>query len=234
MKHTGHLYSSNYRLKRMAKPAKGTGKTKGIITDGLITEEIVRTSNEGEIIAKLNGGDIEAVADIFLAYYQHMYAFAANMINDTEAAHDIVLDVLMNVWDKRNADFHTSLRSYLFAAVRNGCLNYMHSLHIEDRNNRKWMQAHIASDTTRFLDDEEVRLQIEQLAADLPEQCRNVFALRVFEGYSYKEIAEKLKISQSAVKVQLHRAGQKLRKKLSGVNNIDLLLLIIFILVKKL
>lgn len=192
----------------------------------------VNFSGDREIIEKLRHDNIEAVADIFKAYYKNMYTFAAYMINDAEAAHDIVLDVLLRIWENRGGDIHASLKNYLITATRNKCVNYLNSLHIQDRNNLKWMQAHVASDTVDFIEDEEFRRDVEALAASLPDQCRNVFILRVLNGYSYKEIAEKLGISQSSVKVQLHRAGKKLRKKLPDIKNIYLLMAIIDCIVR--
>lgn len=190
-------------------------------------------ADDRQIIERLKQGNIDAISDIFTIYYRRMYSFAAYMINDRDAAHDVVLDILLKVWENRSTEIRTSFRNYLLTALRNGCINYLNSLNIRDRNDAKWMQAHIVSDTVGFIEDEDLRRNVEALASDLPEQCRKVFSLRVLNGYSYNEIAVILGISENAVKVQLHRAGKKLKKKMADINDIYILLAVIACIVKQ-
>jgi RNA polymerase sigma-70 factor (ECF subfamily) len=63
---------------------------------------------------------------------------------------------------------------------------------------------------------QELRAQLEQAIAQLPEHYRMVFVLRDLSDLSVKETAETLNISESTVKVRLHRARQQLRDLLKG------------------
>ena len=51
----------------------------------------------------------------------------------------------------------------------------------------------------------------------LPEVQRSIMELRDIEGKSYAEIAEILELTESQVKVYLHRGREKVKKSLIGV-----------------
>ena len=55
---------------------------------------------------------------------------------------------------------------------------------------------------------------VRKLMQDLPQDQREVFYLRHFEGNSYKEISDNLRLSESKVKVYLHRARSFIKRSL--------------------
>ena len=61
----------------------------------------------------------------------------------------------------------------------------------------------------------EVRTELEKAIHDLPESLKSVFVLRELEGFSTSATAATLDLSQSAVKVRLHRARLWLRERLT-------------------
>lgn len=61
--------------------------------------------------------------------------------------------------------------------------------------------------------EENIQLKVEEVkkaVAELPDGYRAVISLTLFEGYDYEEISEILKITESTVRTQYHRARQKL------------------------
>jgi RNA polymerase sigma factor (sigma-70 family) len=59
---------------------------------------------------------------------------------------------------------------------------------------------------------------ISELIAGLPEKQRQVMHLRDIEGYSYNEICEIMEIDLNQVKVNLFRARNAVREKLTKIN----------------
>lgn len=154
-----------------------------------------------------------ALATLFDLYYEKLYLFAEKYIYDSDRAHDIVQDVFLRIWE--NAEqlvLRGSIRHYLFTSVRNGCLNYLKSLQIEDRNNRKYAEAYIESQNVDMVDDEELLARVRQVLDELPEKCREVCLLRFVEGYKYAEIAARLDMNENTVKAQLHRGMERLKQ----------------------
>lgn len=165
-----------------------------------------------DILAGLKRREESALTVLFDTYYEKLYLFAEKYIYDSDKAHDIVQDVFLRIWE--NAErlvLRLSIQHYLFTSVRNGCLNYLKSLQIEDRNNRKYIEAYIESQNVDMVEDEELLAKIRQVLDELPEKCREVCELRFVEGYKYSEIAIRLGMNENTVKAQLHRGMERMR-----------------------
>ena len=166
-----------------------------------------------DILVGLKHRDETALSVLFDTYYEKLYLFAEKYIYDSDKAHDIVQDVFLKIWENaERLELTSSIQHYLFASVRNGCLNYLKSLQIEDRNNRKYAEAYIESQNVDMVDDEELLARVRQVLDELPEKCREVCLLRFVEGYKYAEIAARLDMNENTVKAQLHRGMERLKQ----------------------
>lgn len=166
-----------------------------------------------DIFIGLKRRDEAALSVLFDTYYEKLYLFAEKYIYDSDKAHDIVQDVFLKIWENaERLELTSSIQHYLFASVRNGCLNCLKSLQIEDRNNRKYAEAYIESQNVDMVDDEELLARVRQVLDELPEKCREVCLLRFVEGYKYAEIAARLDMNENTVKAQLHRGMERLKQ----------------------
>ena len=166
-----------------------------------------------DIFIGLKRRDETALSVLFDTYYEKLYLFAEKYIYDSDKAHDIVQDVFLKIWENaERLELTSSIQHYLFASVRNGCLNYLKSLQIEDRNNRKYAEAYIESQNVDMVDDEELLARVRQVLDELPEKCREVCLLRFVEGYKYAAIAVRLDMNENTVKAQLHRGMERLKQ----------------------
>ena len=166
-----------------------------------------------DIFIGLKRRDEAALSVLFDTYYEKLYLFAEKYIYDSDKAHDIVQDVFLKIWENaERLELTSSIQHYLFASVRNGCLNYLKSLQIEDRNNRKYAEAYIESQNVDMVDDEELLARVRQVLDELPEKCREVCLLRFVEGYKYAEIAARLDMNENTVKAQLNRGMERLKQ----------------------
>lgn len=77
-------------------------------------------------LAGLRAGDNEAFKLLFERYYASLCAFATGYVEDDGVAEDIVSEVFFRLYaDKMSFDAVTALKSYLYMAVKNHCLNYL-------------------------------------------------------------------------------------------------------------
>jgi RNA polymerase sigma-70 factor (ECF subfamily) len=174
--------------------------------------------------------DKKSFEELFRAYFSHLCSFAQKYVHDIDESKDIVHLVFIGLWQKREeVDTPTSLKSYLFTAVHNRCLNY-----IRDRKKLVQFDAPIhESDfgeylqTHDHLESSETEDRINRALDDLPEKCREIFVLNRFENMKYREIAERLNISVKTVETQMSRALKALRTSLS-----DLIVTLIIYLLK--
>ena len=179
--------------------------------------------DSNDILIGLKCRDEVALSALFDAYYEKLYLFAEKYIYDSDKAHDIVQDVFLKIWENaERLELTSSIQHYLFVSVRNGCLNYLKSLQIEDRNNRKYVEAYIESQNVDMVDNEELLVRIRQVLDELPEKCREVFVLSKIEGLKNREIAERLNISEKTVERHMSIALSKLRDELDWLLQIIL------------
>lgn len=180
--------------------------------------------NSEQIINFLRHRNEKGLTILFDLYYERLYLFAERYIYDAAKAHDIVQDVFLKIWEKAGQfELRGSIQNYLFVSVRNGCLNYLKSLQIEDRHHRKYAEAYVDSCNIDMVEEEEILVKVRMILDELPEKCREVCVLRFVEGYKYREIAEKLDLNENTVKAHLHRGMDKLKQVLSGYDLVTFL-----------
>lgn len=147
-----------------------------------------------------------------------LYRLAQRITLDSLEAEDVVEDTLVRVWERRKSLTDVeNLEVYCLTICRNLAL---------DRAERKDAQ-HAALDANFDAPADTTTLPDAQLEADerlawvrrsfemLPEKQRTALQLRDIDGHSYQEVATAMEISESDVKVTLHRARQALKEKLS-------------------
>jgi RNA polymerase sigma-70 factor (ECF subfamily) len=63
---------------------------------------------------------------LFIFYYPQLYRFAIQILHNVEASEEIVLDVMMKIWEMESRLGEvTNLRVYLFKAIKNSSLTYL-------------------------------------------------------------------------------------------------------------
>jgi RNA polymerase sigma-70 factor, ECF subfamily len=76
--------------------------------------------------ARIAAGDQETFEAMFRAHYRPLCAFARQYVKDVEKAEDLVQDLFFRLWqDRAKIQVTMSVKAYLFASVRNRCLNAM-------------------------------------------------------------------------------------------------------------
>lgn len=161
-------------------------------------------------------GDDDAFARIFDRHAELVYKFARRRLGDPTAAEDIVSQVFLETWRKRDVItlLDGSLRAWLIGLARN--LQRRH-WRLHERHGRAIGRLDPVSDQTDpsdtiierldAIDDlADVRRRLETLSADHSE----VLQLSVWEELSYEEIATVLDVAVGTVRSRLSRARQKL------------------------
>ena len=158
--------------------------------------------------------DAQAYKQLFLLFYPSLVPFAISIIKSKELAEEIVSDVFIKIWEKRSQlDKVENLSYYLFTAVKNKCLNQLHS-----QQNRAGININdtvmefksLYHDPEQKLISAEMINQIQQAIQELPPRCRLIFKLVKEEGLKYKEVAELLQVSVKTVENQMSLAFKKI------------------------
>lgn len=179
-----------------------------------------------ELISLLKTDDRRGLQLIYNNYWEQLYLAAFSVLKDPEPCKDIVQDVLLQLWIRRDEVKIDSLKSYLFSAVRYKVLTYIKSANnrkvfIEDGELEKLAGFALQKDN---LNKQDVEKLLEKGIASLPKRCQEVFLFSRKEFLSNKEIAERMGISVKTVEAQMSIALKHLRAVMGEV----LFLLVMF------
>jgi len=172
------------------------------------------------VAKKIKSGNIKAFEKLFKELYAPLCRSAQKYINDTNKVEEIVQDIFYNLWKNReNLDIKISLKSYLYKSVQNSCLLLIQHEKVVEKYRTHIIYAtksDVQKTPDKVLEAKELNESIKASMEQLPERCREIFYLNRFEGLKYREIAERLSISQKTVEANISKALKLLRKNLTN------------------
>jgi len=172
---------------------------------------------EQQLLSTLKAGDITAFEMLFRTYYQPLCNYAYTFVQDRDEAEEVVQSAFTSVWEKKDGiEIHTAMKPYLYAMVRNACLNLIKHQKIKKQHAEVElaMGERSVESVSRTVMASELEGRIFIAMEKLPEQCRLVFKLSRFEELKYAEIADQLAISIKTVENQMGKALKIMREEL--------------------
>lgn len=165
----------------------------------------------------LKEGDPIAFTEIYNRHKRELLLYAVKLVKDEELAGDLVQDVLISLWDRRETvNLKGAIVAYLFTALRYKFFDWI--------DKQKVRSDYVASfqsfiDEGEWITDNQIAEKelmafIEEQIAKLPEKMRKVFLMSHKENLSYKEIAERLNITEKTAHNQANNALKLLKIKL--------------------
>ena len=174
--------------------------------------------DERALIQRINQGDVAAFETLFRAYHPRLCGFAFSYLRDRAVSEELVQDLFMAIWEKRaRLEVRTSVRAYLFAALRNRVLNRSARARMEEQ----WTEQSAEVEAIPALEYSDTGERVRVAIAALPPACRNALLLRWQEDMNYAEIAETLGVSVKTVENNLGRARALLRERLPDLIETD-------------
>lgn len=159
-------------------------------------------------------GDASAQALLYQQFSKAMFHICLRMSKNRNAAEDVLQDSFIiafkNLHQLKEA---SQFAGWLKRIVVNECIR-------QTKQNWQWQDWEEEFDQISNEQETEwwklVNIEmVYQQITTLPEGCKQIFNLYVFEDYSHKEIAVLLSISESTSKSQYHRARQLLKEKIN-------------------
>ena len=182
---------------------------------------------------QINNLDKKSFELLFKEYFKQLCFFARKFVSDEDASREIVHDVFINLWEKRDSiDPDKSIKSYLFTSVNNRCLNYLrdNKKFNKDIENVEDIKEISNTDFSNKVEEAELQNKINDSINRLPDKCKSVFIKSRFEGLKYNEISEKLGVSVKTVEAQMSKALKILREELKEY--MPIIFLVFFLIFK--
>ena len=180
---------------------------------------------DNELAREIRDGNQLAFTMTYDKYHRQLYAFAYRYARHGALAEDIVQYTFLKLWETRSKLLPASgLAGYLFRIAKNRTLNALRDYIPTQSEYRE--TAISASEFLPDLERHNLMEQLDKAIEKLSPQKIAVCRLKIHEGLSNAEIAERLGISVNTVKVLYHQAVTQLRKLMKSGYAILLVLLV--------
>lgn len=170
-----------------------------------------------ELTILFNEGDEFAYTEIFDRYNHLLIKHAFQMLQDSSDAQDLVQDLFLRLWEKKGSMvFSGQLSSYLYKSIKNRVLDHLAHKKVGSKYTDYVVQSNIegVNTTEELIKYQELAEIIEREILSLPPKIQRVFRMNKEAEMSYKEIAQKLGITNNTAKLQVHKALKVLKKNI--------------------
>ena len=174
------------------------------------------SSNDTELIRLISEDNVSAFEMIYRKYAKDMFVYAMNILRKKEVCEDIVQNIFIDFWTKRNDVKIANLKPYLYQAVKYQIFNYLRNKKVSVEDLTRINIIDISMDLSQKMEYEELHEAINTQVAKLPNRCQEIFILSRYEHKTNKEISSELGISLQAVKNQISKALKFLRQNISS------------------
>jgi len=191
--------------------------------------------NELTDLELLRRGDFLAYKKFFKHYYPLLMAFSCRFV-DRQTSEDIVQDVFVSVWEKRESLSVNNIFSFLLRSVQNKCLDYLKHKSITKNYESQVRIAEIRmeyimdrTDNNQIynsIDRKELYNELKKAISKLPPKCAQACDFYYFQGYSTKEISMIMKVSPRTIEGYFYQAIKFLRDELHYIDLFELLMIL--------
>ena len=187
---------------------------------------------KSKLLKQLKAGNKETINELYTHYSQRLYRFAVGYLKSEEDARDVIQEVFIRLWNKREElKKDTNLEAFLFTVAKNTIISEFRKK-ISNKEYLEYLRSVVVknnSDTESQVDYALLTERLEQLIHDLPEQRRRVYLLSKNQGYTNKAIAEELHISVKTVEDHMTKALRYLKENLKEYGLLAILFYEMFI-----
>jgi RNA polymerase sigma-70 factor (ECF subfamily) len=171
-----------------------------------------------ELLQQMSNNNRHAFTILYRRYWEDLFITAAKALRSKEEAADVVQEVFLSLWKRRNEiNIQSSLGAYLHTSVRYTCIHYIEkNIHRRDYLD---LLGDVAINTSSL--DPENAFQIKHMeetinktVSKMPAKMQEVYKLSRQQHMSHKEIADSMSISVETVKKHIQHALNLIRTHL--------------------
>jgi RNA polymerase sigma factor (sigma-70 family) len=174
--------------------------------------ELTATMFYDDLVERCKKGDTRSYETLYQQYSKAMYNTSLRIVNNASDAEDVLQEAFMDAF-RFLGDFNykSTFGAWLKRIVINKSINVLRKRKADFLDIETTTVADVPNE--EVLDEENIQLKVAEVKKAvtlLPNGYRTVLTLYLFEGYDHEEIADIMRISESTVRTQYHRAKQKL------------------------
>lgn len=166
-------------------------------------------ANNRELLLRAARGDEDSFSELFDTHHGRLVAFVARMTGSTETAKDIVQEVFIKVWEKKEALADVrQFDAYLYILARNrtiNCLRQLASERVKKEESKERLRVLSEIDSEDLSD---YYALLDEAVENLPPQQQTAYILSRRKRHTYQEIALQMDLSGETVKKYLKLASR--------------------------
>ncbi|MCK9422592.1 MAG: RNA polymerase sigma factor [Bacteroidales bacterium] len=151
-----------------------------------------------------------------------LFRFAKRLLDHTEEAEDVVQEVFIKLWKRRDLlDDYRNVEALAMVSVKNLCLDKIKTKRftvVNFEDHRGFLEN--LSDEQQP-DHDDLISGIHRAIKMLPEQQQMIIHLRDIEGCAFEDIAEIVEMNENAIRVALSRARKRVREIIANMNKYE-------------
>ena len=157
--------------------------------------------------------DLRALYD---EHFDGLRGFLYYKCGNVELAEDLVQEVFIKVWEKRESIVKETVKSFLFTIANNLLINhYNHLKVVRNHEEHEVNTGNTKTESPQFiLEEKEFEEKLNKTISALPDGCREVFLMNRIDKLKYDEIAERLDLSVKAIEKRMSKAISILKEEL--------------------
>ncbi len=159
---------------------------------------------------------LEQYQQAIAQYRQRIYSFAHYSLRAKEDAEDVTQEVFVKLWQNWQKIDHDKINAWLMRVAHNAVIDHVRKRksHIENTDDYEEpdVQASQEAGVDQQIDQQVFKNQLMRCIEQLDDPFRSIIIMRDIQGQGYADIQHGLGMSESQVKVYLHRGRRKLRE----------------------
>ncbi|MEL7120616.1 MAG: sigma-70 family RNA polymerase sigma factor [Bacteroidota bacterium] len=168
------------------------------------------------LLKKIHSGDRKSFEGLYKAFHKRVYFFSLKSTQNEIEAEDLTQTIFIKIWENRSKlSLSIPLETQVFKIARTTTIDFYRAKTAQQKLLHKYkeLNGHSVSDET-----ESIKPKLDSLnraIEELPKKRKEIFKLSRYHGLTHEEIAQELSISKNTVHVQISKALQTLRSKLT-------------------
>lgn len=182
----------------------------------------MQENTEVSLIDKVRQSDHAAFSELYEKYWKKLYTYALQKIGNKEDIADIIQNIFVELWEKRNRipDLHLEDKYYLRGILIHKIARYYRNKGFTDAHQQDFIDffghkgediLHLSATTEKEESHQQVLALVHREIEELPEKMRNIFVLSCTRKYTVAEIASLLQVAPQTVKNQVSTALSRIR-----------------------
>jgi RNA polymerase sigma factor (sigma-70 family) len=189
-----------------------------------VTKPAAQSTDDLDLVAAVRAGDDRAFELLFARYQSRISAYVRGMVRDHGRAEDITQEVFIAALRRmRETDKEIAFKPWIYEIAKNACIDAFRRTRNTSEVSLDAEDALGPSDRGRLAavggapdDAVAMKLSLDNLCGafgGLSQQHHEILVMREFEGLSYREIGERLRMSRAGVESTLFRARRRLSEE---------------------